>query len=296
MNNHLREVQKRIAFDILTFLNGKLDSERGYPSETSWGYAFTYLSALKHPFYKDSLLMENSKNSLLTQSPYSKNYPWEFIVFALIESKEITYTSINHPAENLKKKGTRVLNWRLLNFSNKINFKRYSFIDNFYFQYLMNKYQREDGLLQDHLKTRSLQYHNFSLFILLKILEKKRNLNWLDKHIHKAINLSKSMIFADGTCNFIGRGQEQIFGYGAFIGSLKIYSKIYNKDHSNIEKKITNKLRKYQRKDGSFPLILRSWDKENQNINYDSHKPAGWYSYNSVFDYLPFLAYCLLIE
>ena len=110
MHNNLREVQKRIALNILTFLDGKLDYEKGYPSKTSWGYAFTYLSALKHPSYKDSLLIKKSKNNLLTQSTFSENYPWEFIVFALIESKEISNESINHPAENLQKKGTRVFN------------------------------------------------------------------------------------------------------------------------------------------------------------------------------------------
>ena len=49
------------------------------------------------------------------------------------------------------------------------------------------------------------------------------------------------------------------------------------------------------KEDGFIPLILRSKNPEKEVTFYNKNKPAGWYSYNTSLDYLPFLAYCLSI-
>ena len=295
IDNKLKNKQRKIALNIINFLNKNITYEYGYPSKTTWGYAFTYLAALKLNQPENSEIIINSKNNLYKQDYNQKEYPWEFIVFALFESYQISKSYINHPAEELRRKGTRVLNWKLLNYLNKINFKLFNFIDNLSLKFLVNRYQRDDGLLQDQFKTRSLQYHNFSLLIILKIFEKNKDMYWLEKCIKKAMKLSTSLIFSDGTANFIGRGQEQIFGYGALLAAIKIYSEIYNEDLYPIEYKLTEKLKFFQKENGSLPLVLSSRNNKDSELNYFLNKPAGWYSYNSIFDYLPFLAYCLIL-
>ena len=69
----------------------------------------------------------------------------------------------------------------------------------------------------------------------MKIFEKNRNLNWLENKISIALKFSLDNILFDGTSQYIGRGQEQIFGYGSLIAALKIFQKIFKK---NLEKQI----------------------------------------------------------
>ena len=295
MDKYLKNTELKISLNILNFLNKSITLHSGYPSKTTWGYAFTYLASLKLKKHVQNELITKSKISLLNQDYKEREYPWEFIVFALFESYQISKNYINHPAENLMSKGTKVLNWQLLHFLNKTNFQLFNFIDHLKLRILVKKYQRNDGLLQDQLKTRSIQYHNFSLFLLLKIFENNSDLFWLKNCIKKAMKLSTSLVLSDGSANYIGRGQEQIFGYGSILAAMKIYSKIFNEDFYPIQYKIILKLKSFQKKDGFIPLVLSSNNKEDSKSNYFLNKPAGWYSYNSIYDYLPFLAYCLAL-
>ena len=293
MEDNLKSIQIEIANKILIFLEELIKNNVYEKYEVTWGYAFNYLSALNLEYNKNSILIKSSISKLLQENTKDKNYPWEFVVFALRESYKISKIKLHHPANNLKKKGTKVLNWQLLNLLNKINFKKFGFFDKLYLKFLIKLFQRKDGLFMDQIGTRSLQYHNFSLFILLKMLENKKNLRFLEKSIHKGIKLSRSLIYEDGTANFIGRGQEQIFGYGSLIGALKIYSNIFNEDTEEDLSKIINKIKNFQGDDGFIPLVLRSINPEKHLHNYNSDRPPGWYSYNTELDYLPFLAYCL---
>ena len=293
MKDNLKLIQIEIANKILIFLEELIKNNYYERQKVTWGYAFNYLSALNLSYNKNSILVKSSISKLLQQDTNDKNYPWEFVVFALRESFKISKIKIHHPANNLRKKGTKVLNWQLLNLLNKLNFNKFGFFDEIYLKFLIKFFQREDGLFMDQIKTRSLQYHNFSLFILLKILEKKKNLIFLENSIHKGIKLSRSLIYKDGTANFIGRGQEQIFGYGSLIGALKIYSNILNENTEDDLSKLINKIKNFQADNGFIPLVLRSNNPEKYVHNYACDRPPGWYSYNTELDYLPFLAYCL---
>ena len=107
-------LQYHISYKLLTYLNSKLDSVNGYPDSPSWGYAFTYLSTcLTNDKVFDSLKVKSIEH-LKRQNTYHKDYPWEFIVFALSEGFKIQNSLIDHPASTLKSKGTRIFNWYLL--------------------------------------------------------------------------------------------------------------------------------------------------------------------------------------
>ena len=77
----------------------------------------------------------------------------------------------------------------------------------------------------------------------------------------------------------------------------KEVQEIFKKDLDSSIHKLVNKVLKFQKEDGFIPLVLRSNNPENDKESFsNSSKPSGWYSYNSSFDYLPFLSYCLLIK
>ena len=81
------------------------------------------------------------------------------------------------------------------------------------------------------------------------------------------------------------------------IAALKIFQEIFKKDLDSSIYKLLNKVLKFQKENGFIPLVLRSNNPEKDNESFSStSKPSGWYSYNSSFDYLPFLSYCLLIK
>ena len=292
MKDIIRVKQKICAENILNYLNSQLDIDKGYPYKTTWGYAFTYLVAL---ILENNELSRKSLKHLLKQDTNDKNYPWEFIVFALKESQYFKFHKINHPATELKSKGTSVLNWRLLNFYNKILFKKNNFINQNFIRILVKIHQKPYGLLMDEFNTRSLQYHNFSLLLLLKIYEKDQQVKWLKKKIQLAMQFSLDNIFSDGTSQFIGRGQEQIFGYGSLIASIKLFEKLLGDNFDNQLNLLVDKIISHQKSNGFIPLVLRSENILENISNYSSDKElGGWYSYNSTFDYLPFLGYCLL--
>ncbi len=297
MKNTTKIKQKLCAEKILDYLHSNLDIAKGYPSKTSWGYAMTYLAGKVSKTLTGDELAEKSLKFLLMQNTKDKNYPWEFIVFALKETDLIRSQKIRHEGTNLKKKGTTVLNWRLLHIYNKIQFKKFNILDEIFLRLLIKIHQKPYGLLMDEYLTRSLQYHNFSVLILLKIFEKNKKLRWLEEKIIIAIDFSLSNIMSDGTSQFIGRGQEQIFGYASLIAALKIFENIFNKDLDKEINLLVNKVYYHQREDGFIPLVLRTENLENSIQYYSENEtPSGWYSYNSSFDYLPFLSYCLLLK
>lgn len=292
-----RKKQIRCAEKILIYLNQNFDSIKGYPDQTSWGYAFTFLIGCMSSFNVSSLLVQKSLNLFLKQNTSNYNYPWEFIVFAIKEASYLYDKKFSHPSTSLRGKGTAVLNWKLIHFYNKIQFKKFSFFDEIVLKILIKTHQTSYGLLMDEYFTRSLQYHNFSLLILLKIYEKKKNYKWLKNKIILAIEFSIDNIFSDGTSQFLGRGQEQIFGYGSLIASLKLYEKLFQKDLDNFLNLLLDKLLRHQKENGFIPLILRNQNNTEEKESFSNKKkPPGWYSYNSSFDYLPFLCYCLLID
>lgn len=85
---------------------------------------------------------------------------------------------------------------------------------------------------------------------------------------------------------YIGRGQEQIFGYGSLLYALKTAHQITNKKiYQEKYLIVKHHVDSYIRKDGSIPLVLSSYEKKHPNSRH------GWYSYNSFDDYVPFFYY-----
>lgn len=277
---------------LLQHLDDVLDPETGYPDKPSWGYAFTYLASLTAGNAVEAELSVKALHHLESQSKTDPNYSWEFVVYALQSSKKLS-DRIPEPLDIYRQKGTRMFNWYLLRTLNKRLCKRYNAIDHLKLRLAALFYQKPSGLILDEFKTRSLQYHAFCLFVLAELLEIDPFNEWLKQWFEKGVEFSLSCILKDGTSLYIGRGQEQIFGYGALIYALEYFHAKIRQIDENCLNKVSERLLSFQRDDGSYPLVLRRREPEQCCARFANGGPSGWYGYNTLYDYQPFLAYCL---
>jgi hypothetical protein len=291
----IKEEFKEVSTNLFLHLNNKLNIEGGYPDEPTWGYAFSYL--LAHEMGLGSVSTEMASKALsfyLAQKKPKNSYSWEFTVYAMqrvvrLHGTEVTFKGL----DNYDEKGTRMVNWTLLRQLNRMNAgfsqSRASAI-----LYVIRKvFTTSQGQILDELKTRSYQYHCFCLFILAEIYDQYPSEPLKDWFL-KGCSFIEAQAFNSGVALYVGRGQEQIFGYAAVIFALSFAQERLGYKSSGSFQKIWEYVKGFQRPDGSFPLVLRLSQPENPNVGYDTHHPPGWYSYNTLYDYQPFLAYCLI--
>lgn len=139
-------------------------------------------------------------------------------------------------------------------------------------------------------KKLSYQYHAFATSLLGEIYLETKKKFYL-KRFSQAINFLKEITSKPSKFNKKGlRGYKQIAGYAAAIHALTL-GHIILKDEECLKnaKTLFNHLKKFQRKDGSFPLVLT---KEEYNLKKykDGEILPYWESYNRLYDYLGFLA------
>ncbi|TDM56045.1 hypothetical protein [Aliivibrio fischeri] len=280
---------------LVHYLNTKLNEEIGYPDQPSWGYAFSYLLAKQSDSIEFKELAEKSVIHLKRQDNSHPNYSWEFVVFALQKLKKQNRLDKMDVLDGYHEKGTRMFNWFLLRNINKIFCGKFSAFDKYKLYIGLFLFQNKDGLILDEFKTRSLQYHAFCLFILAHIIEKQPDNKILKKHFLEGVKCAISYILEDGSAIYIGRGQEQIFGYGSLIYALEFCHSRIEKLDERILNKLVDKVTSLQREDGSYPLVLRTRQPEDNDVCFKSNHPDGWYGYNTLYDYQPFLGYCLFM-
>ncbi len=293
MSNSRQTEYQRSADLLLQHLDSLLNSETGYPEEPSWGYAFTYLASLCDSRSPNTRLAKKALHHLARQNKTSSNYSWEFVVYAMQSAKRFASEPLPEALDCHRAKGTRMFNWFLLRRLNKRLCGCYSTTDHLKLFVASKLYQHPSGLILDEFQTRSLQYHAFCLFVLAELIDRDPDNTWLKQWFSKGIEFSMQRILSDGTSLYIGRGQEQIFGYGALIYSLE-YCHINIRPLSEEKlNQVSKRLLSFQREDGSYPLVLRNREPEPVNSKFSEGPPGGWYGYNTLFDYQPFLAYCL---
>jgi hypothetical protein len=140
------------------------------------------------------------------------------------------------------------------------------------------------------LRSMSLQYHCFSLALLWDIFQLT---GWIElrKAIERGVMAILLFVLSNGDTLYLGRGQQQIFGYAALLYILAAVSN-YSREQRIWQywQRIWSFVSSYQRSDGSFPLVLRQ-DEHGYPHIVDTSDPCwlGWYGYNNYFDYLPFL-------
>lgn len=287
---------------LRAFLAQQVSQSGRFPEEPTYGYAFQALAEALGP-RPDLDVVRLAIESQANIDRSWHNYPWEFVTYACVRARaELAVQTLSGPeaAETIPEvlcndrivRGTRVTNWRLLRLVNSVMLRGPSVRVRCAARLLGRVFTTKAGLIQDQLWTRSLQYHAFSLFL---VAELHRCCRWpfLLKWLNQGLRASAEFTLPDGTAMYLGRGQEQIFGYGAFLAAGE-YALTQTKTRS-FEGALSRALRRlvrFQRSDGSFPLVLREREPE-PSVARRRDIPPGWYGYNSLYDYLPFLAACL---
>ncbi len=149
------------------------------------------------------------------------------------------------------------------------------------------------GLICDRAQVRSFAYHALC-GALLADLWREFGAAWIGKAVVAAARFLAPFVLPNGDALYVGRGQEQVFGYGALLYLLEAGAQLTgDRTFEELAERVFQRLSRFQRRDGSFPLVLREGE-EQEPWRPDASRP-GWYTYNRYGDYLPFLG-CMLLK
>ncbi|UFS62406.1 hypothetical protein LOH54_12255 [Sulfurimonas sp. HSL-3221] len=283
-----------ISEGIAAFIVAWLREREGFECRSFYGEAFA-LALLQ----RTSVLDEVTEKKLV--SAYEKldktdpEFHWEFNDYALLDFwKQSESAEIGSLLEPLRFKNTPCTNWTLL----RSNTRLVAGIDSATAlkeaTEKIEAYQLPSGLILDDPGVKSFQYHCFSMAMIGEISRETGERLFLDS-FQKGVAFIRHFILHSGETLYIGRGQNQSFGYGALIYILALaYSFTGDDTLLGDMERVLGYLEQYQRPDGSFPLVLNGQE-TSIPVVVDMHDPAfsGWYPYNNYFDYLPFLGFFL---
>lgn len=146
----------------------------------------------------------------------------------------------------------------------------------------LDKARHEDGCYDDEFnQSRPIQYHVFTLALLHR-LYLLNNCPKIKKKFLEGVDYFLKFIDPDGDYNYLGRGQEQIFGYGAGLYVLEA-AKLLDAKNASIYQYNRDLMWGYLlsfQKNDIFPLVL--------NSRSDAEK-FGWYDYHHSTVYVAFL-------
>jgi hypothetical protein len=148
------------------------------------------------------------------------------------------------------------------------------------------------GLIADRPGVRSFAYHAFCGALLVDLW---RNLGapWAGRAAVEAARFLAPFVLSNGDTLYVGRGQEQIFGYGALLYLFEAAQDMTGEgEFGELAGRVFARVMRFQRRDGSFPLVLREGEEPDPWVP-DATRP-GWYGYNRYADYLPFLGGMML--
>ncbi len=283
---------RQAATHLHDHLQVRLDTVRGYPDEPSWGYAFSVLLSVAIGQGRLTELGVKALPHFQSQQVQAPDYSWEFVVYAMALAGRSADSTADIPRQPHRAKGTRMFNWFLLRQVNRGWYGRNANWTLLKLRVARHLYTTDAGLIVDEFRTRSLQYHAFCLYLLCDLVEQHPQARFLSDWLAKGCDFAMRQILSDGTALWIGRGQEQIFGYGALVYALEfVHHRIRPLPDATLDL-VQAKLLAHQRGDGSFPLVLRGREPEPPDTAY-AERPAGWYGYNTLYDYQPFLGYAL---
>ncbi len=221
-------------------------------------------------------------------------YHWDFQNYAFVLTYRLLEEHLSDNARKAWRKGLK--SWRT-NHRNKLTnwaaMRAWAFaerhkalgnrLDEFRVDWNLRYVERarsSDGCFDDnHNLSRPIQYHIFTVAILHRLLM-HRPAPKIRRWFEDGINYFLPFIDPDGDFNYLGRGHEQIFGYGAAIYALEAgYKEGLGDNLPGSAGKLFDYLLNFQRGD-HFPLVL--------NNQPDEDKP-GWYDYHHLTVYNAFL-------
>jgi hypothetical protein len=147
------------------------------------------------------------------------------------------------------------------------------------------------ALIHDRAGVRSFTYHAFC-GALLADLARLTGDRGAGAAAVRAAEFLRPFVLPNGDTLYLGRGQEQIFGYGALLSLLEAAAQLSGEaEYRACADRVFAYLLRFRREDGSFPLVLQEGEPR-EPWEPDASRP-GWYTYNRYADYLPFLGWFL---
>ncbi len=288
--NNLKLLSKNIG----KFIARWIEEKNGFQSRSFYGESFSFSLLNAHEILTPKI-KKNLINAIEIKDKSDPEYHWEFNNYALLDyfkqSHDEHIKKFIHP---LRFKHTACTNWTLLRSCCRLKAEKDEKLAIAEARRVLTLHQKPSGFILDDKKVKSFQYHCFSAAMTLEIYEHTGD-NYFKISFLKAVNFIRKFISHSGETLYIGRGQNQSFGYGALMYILSAAYAL--KKDPGILADISNVLSflsVFCRKDGSFPLMLNRVEPD-LPISPDVLHPnfAGWYPYNNYFDYLPFLGYFL---
>jgi hypothetical protein len=149
------------------------------------------------------------------------------------------------------------------------------------------------GFVEDRPGVRSLCYHAFCGTLLMD-LWRLQGFRWAGRAAARAAAVLAPLVLPNGDALYVGRGQQQLFGYGALVRLFRAAGEVTGEPHyAELAARVFRRVMRFQRPDGSLPLVLCE-SEEPEPWQPDRSRP-GWYSYNRYGDHLPFFS-CMLLE
>jgi len=286
-----REEYQGAARAIAVYLAERQRPEGGFPGPDNYGvaYALWLWSSFGVEFARQ---IDRAWQRLKDNPPQSHG---EFNIYALLHCRErLGEGPVNALLRRIQPGARHSANWMLLRAACDIGQRGLaaSVLGAIEGRAALLRYARQ-GFIWDRPHVRSLGYHAFCGALTADLWERRR-VRWAGKAAVRAARFLAPLVLPNGDALYVGRGQEQIFGYGALLYLLEAAAGMTGEaEFAGLADRAFNRLMSFQRKDGSFPLVLR----EGEEPEPWAPEPArpGWYTYNTYADYLPFLG-CMLLK
>ncbi len=270
---------------------------------------FALLSAILYNETKDDHYLDQAKQAVDFHLRTSPNeyapisnwmYHWDFQNYAFV----LTYGLLNDvlSTEDRKRWQNGLKTWKT-NYKNKLTnwaaMRAWAFLErsrlfdgkldvlkaNWNLR-IVHKARSSDGCFDDNLNlSRPIQYHIFTVAVLHRVYLLNRSEKLKERFI-KGVRYFLPFVDPDGDFNYVGRGHEQIFGYGAAIYALEAAFKETGEDvFLTTADRLFDYLLKF-RKGNYFPLVLNDRPDEER---------SGWYDYHHLTVYNAFLGVWLAL-
>ncbi len=286
-----REQYRSAARDIARYLAARQRRDGGFPGPDSYGVACS-LWLWSHFGVEFARELDRAWRRLKASPPKTHG---ELNIYALLHCRErLGSGPVDALARRLRFGRRHSANWMLLR--SVCRAQQGGFLSSARSlaeaRAVLLRYAR-GGHICDRPKVRSFAYHAFC-GALLADLWRELGAAWVGKAVVGAARFLAPFVLPNGDALYIGRGQQQIFGYGALLYLLEAAAQLSgDRSFEEVAGRVLRRVLRFQRRDGSFPLVLREGE-EAEPWEPDASRP-GWYSYQRYADYLPFLG-CMLLK
>ncbi len=275
---------------IAEYLHDTLIRHGSFPARSFYGESFaSLLLARNEPRYGSARAA--LRDLYRTKNTSDPDFHWEFNNYAWCTlCRETGDESLKEFVLPLRFRNTSVANWTLLRACTRYLAGSETDIACREAKNVLRRAQSRSGLICDQPNVRSFQYHCFSAVLAAEIHALSGETFFLDR-FRRAAEFIERFVLRTGDALYIGRGQQQSFGYGALACLLALAFRRFGEPrYLAALTRCVSFLEGYRRSNGSFPLVLNGSEEgyPSSSSTSDPRFP-GWYAYNNYFDYLPFL-------